>query len=449
MASNGMEVAPTTGPLATIADGVSYPPGDYQVYVRSRTLDADDTNQVKITALTNQGFKDYLVTPNRLAGMDTITGQPLVAHLYEWQGANDTTVLPADPPMIVSLVGTIHLAITSTITIELRAWGGDALNVRLDRVLLIGEGMVPAQMSDFYSTSSQEGRVNWLERPVLAPRLTDPMDPDTDLDGYRAFDGFLTGSQGYLTDGFEWKVVASNPFAIDTDLDTDPDHLDAHPLTDDIDDDGLKDRVELAVNGGYDCPPGNVTLPTDADSDEDGLLDGNEDVNLNHRHDPAEADPTCWDTDSDSLLDGLERGLAQPEHGFGVSAAGISLTVAPPPAAVVPVPGAFWPDHDPSTVTNPAKADSDGDGLCDGNSLNQPAGCANGEDYNFANANDPNNLNGGRTGNRPGGIGIRQLSAARRPPIPPTWMATACATGRTRPAAQGELTVQHPGGTHD
>jgi len=35
------------------------------------------------------------------------------------------------------------------------------------------------------------------------------------------------------------------------DLDTDPDHLDAHPLTDDIDDDGLKDRVETAISGGY------------------------------------------------------------------------------------------------------------------------------------------------------------------------------------------------------
>jgi hypothetical protein len=440
LASNGMEVAPTTGPLATIADGVSHPPGDYQIYVRSRTLEADDVNQVRIIAHSNHGSEDYLVTPNRLAGIDTLTGQPLIAHLYEWQGVNDTTVLPTDPPMVVSLAGTIHLAVTSTITVELRAWGFDALNVRLDRVLLIGEGMMPAQMSDYTSNSGQEGRVNWLERPVLAPRLTDPIDPDTDLDGHRPFDGFLTGSQGYLTDGFEWQAVGSNPFAIDTDLDTDPDHLDAHPLTDDIDDDGLKDRVELAVNGGYSCPPGNVTLPIDADSDEDGILDGNEDVNLNHLHDAAEADPTCWDTDLDSLVDGLERGLAEPEHGFGVSAAGISLTVAPPPAAVAPVPGAFWPDHDPSTVTNPASADSDGDGLCDGNSLNQPAGCAGGEDYNAANANDPNNLNGQHDWNPATFTGETAAHTADSD-------GDGVCDGQNVAGCRGELTVQYPGGS--
>ena len=50
------------------------------------------------------------------------------------------------------------------------------------------------------------------------------------------------------------------------------------------------------------------TDPLDDDSDDDGLLDGNEDTNKNGVVDADETDPLKVDTDSDALQDGTEPG---------------------------------------------------------------------------------------------------------------------------------------------
>jgi hypothetical protein len=73
------------------------------------------------------------------------------------------------------------------------------------------------------------------------------------------------------------------------------------PLDADTDNDGLLDGTE--VNGT------NPTDPLDADSDDDDLLDGVEDANHNGALDPGETDPNNPDTDADGLSDGIEVDL--------------------------------------------------------------------------------------------------------------------------------------------
>ncbi|MBN1559662.1 T9SS type A sorting domain-containing protein [candidate division KSB1 bacterium] len=158
---------------------------------------------------------------------------------------------------------------------------------------------------------------------------TDPLNPDTDSDG--------------LLDGVE-GTLGTKPLDVDTDDDGLADGAEdknrngivdsgeTDPLSLDSDDDGVSDGVELGVTAPINDPdgagkllgtdlalfvadldPATVTLPTVADTDQDGALDGQEDVNGNGRFDDNESDPLNPDTDSDGLLDGIElRGNTGP-----------------------------------------------------------------------------------------------------------------------------------------
>lgn len=106
----------------------------------------------------------------------------------------------------------------------------------------------------------------------------------------------------------------------------------------DADCDGLSDAIENPY----------CTDPADEDTDDDGILDGVEDVDQNGQVDAGEADPCLADTDSDGIQDGTECGL---------TAANVSLDTD---LAV------FIPDADPTTTTNPLMADADGDEVSDG-----------------------------------------------------------------------------------
>lgn len=87
--------------------------------------------------------------------------------------------------------------------------------------------------------------------------------------------------------------------------------------------------------------------PLDGDMDGDGIMDGNEDKNINGRVDFNETDPKNPDTDQDGVKDGTE----------------IGLTTAQLPAYAD---SDFIPDYDPATTTNPADPDTDRDSLLDG-----------------------------------------------------------------------------------
>ncbi len=158
-----------------------------------------------------------------------------------------------------------------------------------------------------------------------------------------------TPNPGYVgPDAFTYTVRDSNggfaassvniTVGADTDRDglSDGDELTlgTNPLDPDTDHDFLPDGVEVLVSH---------TGPLDDDSDDDGLLDGNEDVNRNGVIDPGETDPKKADTDADGLTDGLELGLAAPQ-GVGTSGA------------------VFRADLDPTTHTNPLRADTDSGG---------------------------------------------------------------------------------------
>jgi hypothetical protein len=90
----------------------------------------------------------------------------------------------------------------------------------------------------------------------------------------------------------------------------------------------------------------------DLDSDDDGLSDVREDRNHDGRTNRRETNPARYDTDGDGLSDGLELGLTRG--------------VADPPGAVKGTGRRFRRDRDPRTKTNPLRADTDGGGFVDG-----------------------------------------------------------------------------------
>jgi uncharacterized protein (TIGR03382 family) len=150
-------------------------------------------------------------------------------------------------------------------------------------------------------------------------------DPDKDSDG----DG--------LTDKHETDVTGTDPFDADTD------------------NDGIDDGDEVSGGGSADTyDPGVDTDPLDTDTDDDGVSDGDE-VNAENATDPL--DP---DSDDDGLSDGLELGVTVPipdgiSDGAGVPIGGTDVSQ-----------GFFVPDTDPASTTDPNDPDSDDDGLSDG-----------------------------------------------------------------------------------
>lgn len=106
----------------------------------------------------------------------------------------------------------------------------------------------------------------------------------------------------------------------------------------DSDNDGLPDSLELA----------GCTDPNDADTDDDGIIDGVEDANQNGQVDTGETDPCNIDSDDDGIQDGTELGYTTEDIGPDTDT------------------NIFIPDADPSTTTDPLNNDTDNDGLLDG-----------------------------------------------------------------------------------
>ncbi len=104
-----------------------------------------------------------------------------------------------------------------------------------------------------------------------------------------------------------WGIFAQI-FAVDTDMDFLSDSLEAAGCTGvlnaDSDDDGIMDGDEdVNQNGMVDS---GETDPCNPDSDDDGLDDGLEDINGNGLQDAGETSPLNPDSDNDGMLDGYE-----------------------------------------------------------------------------------------------------------------------------------------------
>ena len=146
-------------------------------------------------------------------------------------------------------------------------------------------------------------------------------------------------------------MTSTDPLNWDTDGDGlgdgQEDGLDAIFWDGDLDGDGNPDVG--GTDPAYfvpDSDPLTTTDPLDLDSDEDGLVDGDEDLDGDGARSPGETDASLTDSDLDNLTDGLELGLT-----VGTLDTDGNVFVA---------------DRDPATTTDPTLADTDGGGVPDG-----------------------------------------------------------------------------------
>jgi len=205
----------------------------------------------------------------------------------------------------------------------------------------------------------------------------------------RVVDGAIDTDGDGLTDVRESCEVGTDPDDADTDddgvadgdepslaLDSDGDGA-INALDPDSDNDGLFDGTELGISSpdpdtdvgaGFfvaDADPVSTTDPLDPDSDDGGLGDGVEDVDGNGRVDAGEGDPELGadddtvDLDGDGLGEAEERRIGTDPRDADSDDDGVSDGDEP----------AFDEDTDGDGRINALDPDSDGDGLKDGTEL--------------------------------------------------------------------------------
>ena len=170
-----------------------------------------------------------------------------------------------------------------------------------------------------------------------------------------------------LSDEYEIGI-GTDPNNPDSDFDTLPDGAETNtgiyvsnentgtdPLSADTDGDGIEDDDEILCrlfsDYGRFC-----SHPLDSDSDNDGVNDGDE-FNIG-------TNPIDHDSDNDGLTDGLELGVTgnifEKEYNYN------SCTIKVGSSPLANCYETWQPDEDNLSTTNPNEADSDGDGINDG-----------------------------------------------------------------------------------
>lgn len=208
-----------------------------------------------------------------------------------------------------------------------------------------------------------DGEEDLNRNGVIDPGETNGRNPDSDGDGL--WDGQEQGRTTPLTSARP-GIGGTDPAVFRPDAD--PTSV-SNPGNPDTDGDGLADGNEdRDLNGRFDA---NETDLVDLDTDDDGLGDAAEDANRDGLVSPGETSPWNADSDMDGIPDGVEKGVAMP---------------VVDPDGNGPLRGtdtAIWrPDADPATTTDPTLADTDMDGVLDGD-----------EDWNHNGALDANELN--------------------------------------------------------
>jgi len=278
-----------------------------------------------------------------------------------WDGSVDGVQVPAGRYgcEIALTVGEVHFLVEDAETAfpGFRMFSVDSLGVRSSRPMYwddsaVASGAVPMPSGDFGLESSgalgiDSGDPSASVAPNLNARSWGNFSGTSRLDG--AWADTWTFVARDLSAPFD-VVIA--PEVLDSDLDGLSDREEicdrgTDPVDADTDDDGLTDGDEV----------GGLTLPLDVDSDDDGLSDSEElwgPDGLASTGD--ETDPNAPDTDGDGLLDGTERGVTAGLPG-GINPNGYGFAGTGP---------RFIADADDSSSTDPLRADSDGDGLSDG-----------------------------------------------------------------------------------
>ncbi len=220
----------------------------------------------------------------------------------------------------------------------------------------MGSGETDPDNPDTDSDGLSDGDESNATGPLSGIGATDPLDNDTDDGGTR--------------DGTEVLADSTNPTAgnggDDTGADSDGDGLSdgqetalgTDPNDADTDDDGIDDGTEVGNDGSLDAGDSD---PLDADTDDDGLSDGAEVLGLDGVIGGGDAtDPLNPDSDADGLNDGTEAGVTMPVPGGTSTGTGIVYTGTDVSSANYVV------DADPTSSTDPSNADTDADGLLDG-----------------------------------------------------------------------------------
>ncbi|MCB9571896.1 MAG: tandem-95 repeat protein [Kofleriaceae bacterium] len=215
------------------------------------------------------------------------------------------------------------------------------------------DGILDGDEPDWWEDSDGDGLIN-------------PLDPDSDNDGL--YDGTEVGvttpspdtdvGAGHFVPDGDAGATTTDPLDPDTDgggvLDgaedvngngvVDAGEIDPNDPSDDAtvsdrDGDGLTDAVEEEIGSD----------PDDADTDDDGVRDGDEPNWRDDTDGDGVINVLDPDSDDDGLFDGTELGITEPDPDTDVDA------------------GHFIPDGDAgATTTNPLDADTDDGGVSDG-----------------------------------------------------------------------------------
>jgi uncharacterized repeat protein (TIGR01451 family)/MYXO-CTERM domain-containing protein len=319
-----------TAPLGTATDGTDVSKGhfiaDANAATRTNPLDPDTDHG---------GVKDGAEDVNHNGAKDGTETDPTLTH-----GADDTAAVNLDSD-------------------------GDGLSDAEERVIGSNpndidsddDGVADGKEANYADDTDGDGLINVL-------------DPDADNDGlYDGTELGVTAPLGTLENGTDTRnhhfiadadpTTKTNPLLRDTDKGTvrdgaeDFDHNGKQDGTEtdptrghgsddvaapDSDNDGLPDAEEIAIGSN----------PMDADTDDDGVLDGAEPNFSDDSDGDGLINVLDPDSDNDGLYDGTELGVVSPN-------ADTDLTK-----------NHFIPDADPATKTNPLNRDTDRGGVSDG-----------------------------------------------------------------------------------
>jgi hypothetical protein len=228
---------------------------------------------------------------------------------------------------------------------------GDEANALFDSD---GDGLINALDPDSDNDTLNDGVEVGVTSPVPdpdgnGPNLgTDTNSPNfkTDSDPNTTTSPILGDSDGGgISDGVEDLDGDGQLDAGETDPTGGAANDDTAPIDSDLD--GIPDSTEL--QNGLD--------PLDADTDDDGIKDGDEANAFGDTDGDGSINANDSDSDNDGIADGTEVGITTPVADPDAGGPAVGTNPNSPN---------FVPDQDPNTTTNPLNRDTDGGGIDDG-----------------------------------------------------------------------------------
>jgi uncharacterized repeat protein (TIGR01451 family) len=252
----------------------------------------------------------------------------------------------------------------------------------MGQLVLVVQASAPGSYANTATMTWVVGLTNMtLDSNTTSTQFLD--DPDSDGDGISDIDEIAAGTDPNDADSDDDGVI--DGLEPQWDQDSDGDGL-INALDPDSDNDGLFDGTELGLDcdlaatvvaAGNCVPDGDAgattTDPLDADTDDGGIGDGAEDSNLNGVIDPGEGDPndpsddsSILDSDGDGLSDAVETTIGTDPFDADSDDDGVIDGEEANPTV----------DSDGDGLINALDPDSDNDGLFDGtevgNDCNDP-----------------------------------------------------------------------------